>query len=358
MRAFRILPDEAARLVDVDEPALPAGWVRVAVTAAGICHSDVNVLNGVVGRAWDRPFTLGHEIAGTVIEVHPDADRAWLGTPCVLYAPSGCGDCRACARNEPNYCAHRTPTSEAGLGLGGDGGMADQVIVHPDRLVATRELDPATAAVLTDAGLTAYHAVSQVRHRGDAAVIVVIGVGGLGHLALQTLRHLTTARLVAVDRRPAARELALDSGAEVFCSPEDLPATLETLGSNGCVEAVVDFVGSAESIDLAAAHLLPDADLVIVGSAMGSLTVGKHLAHLPRGLHLHFPSWGSRAELAEVITLAERGILRPHVSSIGLDGIVDGLARLEAGQVLGRLVAQPGGPSTPMQGSTGSAPTP
>lgn len=346
MRAFRALPDGAAGLVDLDEPSLPAGWVRIAVTAAGLCHSDVNVLEGVVGRDWARPFTLGHEIAGTVIEVHPDADPEWLGTSCALYAPSGCNRCRACVRAEQNYCAHRTPASEAGLGLGGDGGMADQIVVHPDRLVPIGELDPATAAVLTDAGLTAFHAVSQVRHRAEGAVIVVIGVGGLGHLALQALRHLTRARLVAVDRRTSARQLALDSGADVFCLPEELVGSLESFDQDGRIDAVVDFVGSDESIELAAGRLLPDADMVIVGSAMGSLTVGKHLAHLPRGLRVHFPSWGSRAELAEVITMAERGVLRPHVSAIDLDDVAHGLARLKAGEILGRLVARPAGPPT------------
>lgn len=341
MRAFRILADGSGHLVDIAEPSLPAGWVRVAVTAAGLCHSDINVLDGIVGHGWDRPFTLGHEIAGTVIEVHPDADPAWLGTSCVLYAPTGCGTCRACRRDEQNYCTNRTARSEAGLGLGGDGGMAEQIVVRSDRLVATRHLDPAIAAVLTDAGLTAYHAASQVRHRGGSAVIVVIGVGGLGHLALQILRHLTAARLVAVDRRSAARDLAMESRADVFCSPEELAATLSTFGADGGAEAVLDFVGSAETIELATAHLLPDADLVVIGTSTGSLTVGKRESALPRGLHVHFPSWGSRAELAEVIRLAERGVLRPRVSAIDLDSVEAGLDQLREGRVLGRLVARP-----------------
>lgn len=345
MRAFRVLADGSGHLVDIAEPSLPAGWVRVAVTAAGLCHSDINVLDGIVGHGWDRPFTLGHEIAGTVIEVHPDADPAWLGTACVLYAPTGCGTCRVCRRGEQNYCSRRTANSEAGLGFGADGGMADQIVVHPDRLVATNDLAPQVAAVLTDAGLTAYHAVSQVRHRGGAAVLVVIGVGGLGHLALQILRHLTAAHLVAVDRRAAARELALASGAEVFCAPEELADVLSSFSADGGAEAVLDFVGSAETIELATAHLLPDADLVVVGSSTGHLTVGKHQANLPRGLHVHFPSWGSRAELAEVISLAERGILRPRISTIDLDSIEAGLGQLREGRVLGRLVAQPDGSS-------------
>jgi alcohol dehydrogenase, propanol-preferring len=341
MRAFRIGADGVDGLVDVAEPELQPGYVRIAVTAAGLCHSDVNVLDGLVGRDWKRPFTLGHEVAGTVTEVHADADPSWLGAQCVVYAPTGCMECSRCLQDAWNYCTRRTPSSEAGVGLGGDGGLAEQMVVHPRRLLRAKGVEPAVAAVLTDAGLTAFHAAAQVRHRGSAAPIVVIGIGGLGHLALQVLRHASNAPLVAVDRREEARDLALNSGADYFCTPAELPEALLDVDTSGGAGAALDFVGTDSTMSLSASVLLPDSDLVIVGSSGGRLTVGKDETGLARGMRIHFPSWGTRSELQQVLELAQDGVLRPVVSTLSLDQVADGLNRLRAGGVLGRLVAEP-----------------
>lgn len=341
MRAFRVGKDGVGRLVELAEPELQPGLVRVSVSAAGICHSDVNVLEGLVGREWKRPFTLGHEIAGTVTEVHPDADQSWLGASCVVYAPTGCLKCSNCLREAWNYCVERTPSSEAGLGLGGDGGLAEQLVVHPRRLVRVEQIEPPVAAVMTDAGLTAFHAAAQVRYVDSARAIVVIGVGGLGHLSLQILRHISEASLIAVDRRSNVRELAIASGADHFCAPDELADLVGDVTPGGLVNAALDFVGTDETMSMAAARLMPDADLVIVGSAGGRLTVGKHQASLARGMRVHFPSWGSLPELREVLALARAGVLRPTVSAIPLDQVVEGVESLRGGSIFGRLVAVP-----------------
>jgi len=318
------------------------GCVRLAVSAAGICHSDVNVLDGSVGLGWDRPFTLGHEIAGTVVEVGPSADPSWLGAACVVYAPTGCMRCASCKQGAWNYCTARTPTSEAGLGLGGDGGLADQLVVDPSRLLRADGIDPLIGAVLTDAGLTAFHAVMQVRYQEPEATIVVIGIGGLGHLALQFLKHLSGAFLIAVDSRPEARDLATTSGADIFCTPDELSAVLGDTGRRDGVTAALDFVGIDATMSLAGSILVPDSDLVVVGSGGGTLMVGKAQPSLPRGLRVHLPSWGSLPELGRVLDLGRSRIIQPVVSPVPLEEVDAALELLRTGKALGRLVAQPG----------------
>jgi alcohol dehydrogenase, propanol-preferring len=342
MWAVRFTGDVRASLVDVPVPPLRPGTVRLRVQAAGICHSDVNVLAGAVGRAWRRPFTLGHEVAGVVTEVAADVDAGWQGTVCAVYAPTGCHRCDSCRREAWNYCIERTPSSEAGLGLGGDGGLTEELVVDARRLVPEHGVSAEVAAVLTDAGLTAYHATSLVRPPGPDVAVVVIGIGGLGHLALQLLRHAITSVLVAVDNRPAVEELARQCGADRFCAPDQLPAVLGELVGGGAA-AVLDFVGNDATLALAARSLRPDGDLICVGSGGGRLVVGKAEPGLARGMHVHFPSWGSKAELAQVIDLAQRGVVTPSVSVIPLSEAADGIDRLRDGHVVGRLVAVPDG---------------
>src|SRR5205823_14038104 len=124
-----------------------------------------------------------------------------------------CGDCRRCVVGAGNHCDRRAELSWSGAGLGRDGGMAGHVLVpHVRHLVPIGDLDATQAAPLTDAGLTPYHAIAGLT-LGEDSTAVVIGVGGLGHVAIQILRAVTHARVVAVDIHEDALALAHRSGA-------------------------------------------------------------------------------------------------------------------------------------------------
>ncbi|HEX6444508.1 MAG TPA: alcohol dehydrogenase catalytic domain-containing protein, partial [Streptosporangiales bacterium] len=201
---------------------------------------------------YELPFTLGHEVSGSVAALGPGVDGLELGESILVYGPWGCGGCRACSIGAEHLCERAR--SGRGAGLGRDGGLAEYMVVPSPRLTVPLDgLDPVAAAPLADAGLTPYHAVRRalgLLRPGTSAI--VIGVGGLGHVAVQLLKALSSARVVAVDRRDEALELATRSGADVALPAPDARELRRAAGGRGAA-LVVDCVGSDETLRLAAA---------------------------------------------------------------------------------------------------------
>jgi alcohol dehydrogenase, propanol-preferring len=117
------------------------------VAAAGLCHSDLHVIDAAAGHLpFHPPFTLGHEVAGRVTSVAVgDAGSAAVGDAVVVYAPWGCGKCGRCRAGRQNYCDRKEALPAAGIGLGVDGGMAEALVVPSSRLIPIGDLDPASA---------------------------------------------------------------------------------------------------------------------------------------------------------------------------------------------------------------------
>src|SRR5918912_325181 len=152
--------------------------------------------------------------AGVVAALGPGAEGVEVGEPVVVYGPWGCGRCRRCSLGEEHLCERPETVRGRGAGLGRDGGLAESMVVpSPRHLVALGDVDPIRAAPLADAGLTPYHAIRRALPLAPGAGAVVIGVGGLGHVAVQLLRALSACRrIVAVDRRAEALEAAAAAG--------------------------------------------------------------------------------------------------------------------------------------------------
>jgi propanol-preferring alcohol dehydrogenase len=229
-----------------------------------------------------------------------------------------------------------------GGGVGRDGGLAEYMLVPTERyLVGIGELDAALAAPLSDAALTPYHAIKGVAHQlRPGATAVVIGVGGIGHMAVQLLRALSPVRVVAVDLRADALELALAAGAEVAIPAQELsPSQLRAAVGRRGASVVLDCVASDATLKLAAGAVAVGGDISYVGRAGGSLAVSP--AMLPFECAVRLPSWGSLAELAEVLALAQAGAIHVEVQRIGLEHAVDAYRRLKRGEIRGRAVAIP-----------------
>lgn len=342
MRAVRLLEwGRPPELVELPVPVPGPGELLLRVEAAGLCHSDLHVLDAEPGALpYELPFTLGHEIAGSVAATGPGVDPSWRGAPVVVHGVWSCGECRNCARGRDNYCLRLT--GPVGAGLGRDGGLADFVLVPDARhLVRSDGLPPVSAAPLTDAGLTAVHAV---RTHGDVArdgTAVVIGAGGLGHLALQLLRHEYAAWTVAVDTRQVALDLAEAAGADATTDRMDtVPALLLGAGCGPGADLVLDFVGAPSTMDAVPALLAPGGRAVVVGSAGGVIEAAKGRS-LARGWTIAAPFWGPRADLERVVGLARSGVLAVEHEALPLDEAMDAYARLRAGQVRGRAVVVP-----------------
>jgi alcohol dehydrogenase, propanol-preferring len=340
MRAVRVVGWEAAPvLTEMPVPKPGPGEVLLEVVAAGLCHSDLHIVDWPAGTMpWELPFTLGHENAGTVLELGAGATGVEVGDHVVVYGPWGCGACWQCSRGAENLCPSR---GGRGAGCGLDGGLAEYLLVPSARyLVPIPGLDPVQAAALTDAGLSPYHAIKthlDVLRPGSSAV--VIGVGGLGHVAVQLLRALSPARVVAVDVRADARELALRLRADAALEGAGLTGSDVRDELGGPAQLVLDFVGSDETLGLGTDVLAAGGRLVMVGLGGGSLP--RPVAQLPFDASVSRPSWGTLPELREVVELAARGAITIEVERLGLDDTLAGYDRLREGSIAGRAVVVP-----------------
>ena len=331
-----------AQIEDVPRPSPGPGQVVVKIGGAGVCHSDLHVMEEDLGFA--PPFTLGHENAGWVSALGDGVTGLKEGDAVAVYGPWGCGRCHACQLSMENYCENWAEIKGFGGGLGLDGGMAEYMLVPSARLlVPLGDLAPALAAPLSDAALTPYHAIRRALpqlHPGGTAV--VIGVGGLGHMALQLLRLLAPVRIVAADVDDTKLAQARALGADEVVNNRDAAAAADRIrqiaGSRGAA-LVLDCIGVQPTVDLGAKLLGRNSVWTIVG-----LGGGKHeFRHgsTPYGTLMSIPYWGSRVELMEVIALARDGRIHVETTEFPLSEAVNVYAKLKAGQVMGRAVLVP-----------------
>jgi propanol-preferring alcohol dehydrogenase len=341
-----VLPgwQQQPELRDLPVPEPRAGEVLLRVAGAGACHSDLHLMDFPPGAMpFDPPFVLGHENTGWVERNGPGADAFAVGDAVVVYGPWGCGRCRACALSEENYCERAGSLGKMAPGIGHDGGMAQYLCVPERLLVPLGGLDPIDAAPLTDAALTPYHAIKRSLPRlipGTTAV--VIGAGGLGHVALQLLDALSPAHVIAVDVDPAKLAQAVEVGADEAVVPEEAVARVRSATGGLGAELVLDLVGSDATLAVAAACARVRGDLTVVGLAGGTLPF--QFFGIPYECSVATTYWGSAVELREVIALARSGRLHVKVERFALDQAMEAYARLREGSIAGRAVITPNGP--------------
>jgi propanol-preferring alcohol dehydrogenase len=222
--------------------------------------------------------------------------------------------------------------------------MAEYMLVDdPRHLVPIDGLDPVATVPLTDAGLTPYHAIKRSLPKlVPGSTAVVIGTGGLGHVAIQLLRAMTAARVIALDVSEDKLALARTVGAhEAVLSDAQAAAKVRELTGGRGAQAVFDFVGVEPTVKTAGAVAAVEADVTIVGIGGAGLPVG--FGHLPFEVSVSAPYWGSRGELFEVLDLARAGAVSVHTETFSLDEAPLAYERLHEGKINGRAVILPNG---------------
>ena len=347
MRALQLTATQQPfELREVAQPDPRPGQALVKVGGAGVCHSDLHL------QEWDDevlsamgislPFTLGHENAGWVEALGDGVSGLEVGQPVAVYGPWGCGRCYSCRQSQENYCEQPGMHGGMGGGLGADGGMAEYLLVpSPRLLVPLGDLEPAAVAPLGDAALTPYHAIKRSLHKLRAgSTAVVIGIGGLGHMAVELLRELSPATIVAVDLDPARLELAGELGAhEAVLSDESAADTIRGMTRGLGAELVLDVVGVDATLQLAAAVVRQQGDLTILGIGGGTLPVG--FFSVPYEASIQTTYWGSVAELMEVLDLARAGRVSARATTYPLEEAPAVYDRLARGEIEGRAVIIP-----------------
>src|SRR3954452_13114221 len=333
----------APEVVTVPDPEPGPGQVLLKVTAAGVCHSDIAVMSWPAeGFPYDLPLTLGHEGVGTVAALGAGVTGVREGDAVAVYGPWGCGTCAKCAQGKENYCLRADALGIRPPGLGRPGAIAEYLLVDdPRHLVPLDALDPVAAAPLTDAGLTPYHAIRRSLPKlVPGSTAVVIGVGGLGHMAVQVLAAMAGGRVVRVDQRDDALELARTHGAEVtVAAGADAAAAIRDATAGVGADVVLDFVGADATMQLGVQVARPLGDLTVVGIAGGSLPFGFFTT--PYEVSLQTTYWGSIVELMELRELARRGVVEAECTTYPLADAASAYAALRSGQLRGRAVVVP-----------------
>lgn len=327
-------------LVEIDKPTPEASEILLRVTAAGACHSDEFIMGASEEDYFFKPLplTLGHEVAGVVESMGDAVTGVEVGESVIVYGPWGCGRCYACAKGDEMNCEKgmRAP------GIFADGGMAEYMIVDDARhLVPLGDLDPVASVSLTDAGLTPYRAVKSAMPKlVPGATAVVIGAGGLGHVAIQILRATTQVNVVALDVGDEQLDFAKKVGADhAFRSdPAAIESVKDITGGLGA-DVVFDFVGIQATADLSAGMIATGGHIVVIGVASGAVPIGQRT--VPLDVTGRAINWGSRAELMEVVQLAKRGAIEIHVEKYSLDQAPEAYDKLHAGKIRGRAVIVP-----------------
>jgi propanol-preferring alcohol dehydrogenase len=343
MKAVRFIEvGKPAEIADIPQPKPGPGQVLIKVGGAGVCHSDLHILHEGVGIP--GPYTLGHENAGWIAELGEGVTGWEVGEAVAVYGPWGCGFCPECTTSNESYCENvKLPQKLAG-GIGHDGGMADYMIVPSTRLLTRLgNLDPREAAPLSDAALTPYHAIKRALPLlTPGTTTLVLGVGGLGHMAIQILRAMSATRIIAGDVDDTKLAHARELGADVTVNTRDSEAALKTIqevaGKRGCI-FVIDCVGVQPTVTLASKAVGMNSQLTVVGLGGGKIDWSAYA--LPFGCSLMTPYWGSRKELMEVIALAQDGRIKAETSFYKLDEANEVYEKLEKGQIKGRAVLVP-----------------
>jgi NAD+-dependent secondary alcohol dehydrogenase Adh1 len=325
---------------DVPEPTVTGPWdVVVKVGGAGVCRTDLHILEGQWAAAMDPPlpYVLGHENAGWVHEVGSAVENVQVGDTVILHPTPTCGLCRACRAGQDMHCENSSFP-----GLSGDGGMAEYLLTSARACV---KLDPATrpedVAALADAGITAYHAVRKaVPLLYPGTTCAVIGAGGLGHIGIQCLAALTATTIVVVDRNPDALALAGKLGADhtVVADGNQVAAVQELTGGAGA-DVVLDFVAEQGAEDEGFRMTRPGGSYYVIGYG-GELHVPT-LDIISTERNIVGNIVGTYNELQELMVLAQRGRVTLHTSTYPLSAAADALADLDAGRVRGRAILVP-----------------
>jgi D-arabinose 1-dehydrogenase-like Zn-dependent alcohol dehydrogenase len=351
MRAMQIIEwgqPLAAR--DYPDPEPEGEEVLLRVQAAGVCHSDVHIWDGYFDMGGGRhisletrgvrlPFTMGHEIAGEVAALGPQAAGVEVGDKVVAYPWIGCGQCSVCRKGEELLC--NNPRT---LGARVAGGYATHVLVPRSRyLLPYGKLPQALAATYCCSGITALSALKKARALvGSDDHLVIIGAGGVGGSAVHIAPAVIAGNIVVADIDGEKRARARQMGAAATVDNSDPGAVKEVMAlTGGGAAAAIDFVGAPQTMEFGVNILRKGGKLVMVGLFGGALPLSTVLFPF-KMMTIEGSYVGTLDDLRELLALAEAGKVPPiPIETRPPEAATAALADLkQGGRVHGRVVLQ------------------
>ena len=319
MLAARLtIADRALSMGDVPEPHAAAGQVRIRVRAAGVCLSDVHLIDGTLTPLHLRQpaVTLGHEVAGEIDEVGDGVDGLEIGQRVALQA----GELRG--------------STVLTRGVDYDGGWAEYAVASASTAVPIPDALPfEQAAFIPDAVSTPWAAITRTAEVRPAEAVGVWGIGGLGAHGVQLLRLIGAAPIVAVDPLPAARERALQFGADVALDPaaDDFALRMREATGGAGLAAAFDFAGVPAVREQAAASLGYGGRLTLVGLSDQPLHLkdGTAFSYFQRRILGHYGSLPADVpDLVRLVALGRLDFARSVSEVLPLSQAPDAVQRL------------------------------
>ncbi len=296
--------------VDIEVPSPGPGEILLKVKACGLCYTDLKIIRGEIPPPIvTLPHILGHEVAGEVVALGQGVTGIEVGEVGAVYSYIPCRSCRHCLAGNENLCPNLRR-----VGFERSGGFAEFISIPAFNLCPlSKDLPLERMAILGDAIGTPYRAITRLAKVRAGQDVLIVGAGGLGIHAVQIAR-LCGARVIVADKDPQALELARSYGAHETFSPQEAPDAVRRLTAARGVDAVIEIVGSPESLSWSLPALRSGGTLVVVG-----YTPGRPFPLDTMTMHYNeYRIIGSRyvtkGELLDLIKLVERGQVKPVVT--------------------------------------------
>jgi uncharacterized zinc-type alcohol dehydrogenase-like protein len=329
-------PDRPLEPTTIERRDVGPRDVRIEIRFAGICHSDIHTARGEWGGV-PYPLVVGHEIAGVVAEVGAEVTRFAVGdrvgVGCMV---NSCGECEQCAKGQEQYCLRGNTQTYAGTDRDGtvtQGGYSQQVVVTEDFVLRIPDdLDLDVAAPLLCAGITTY---SPLRHwgAGPGTRVAVVGLGGLGHMAVK-IAHALGAEVTVLSQSLKKQEDGLRLGADHYFATSD-PDTFTGLA--GRFDLIVNTVSAELDMDAYLSLLAVDGTMVNVGAPPQPLPI-QVFSLIPARRSFAGSTIGSIAETQEMLDFCAEHGLGAEVEVIAADQVNEAWERVLASDVRYRFV--------------------
>ena len=347
MKSYQVVDfGKPLELREYDNPKPQGKEILVKISACGVCHSDLHLADGyfdlgdgkritLADRGTKLPFTPGHEITGSVVDIGEEAEGVQIGDTGIVFPWIGCGKCEQCQKDNETLCE-----APKYLGARLNGGYSDHIIVPDSKyLVSYGNMDPAIAAPYACSGLTAFSALKKIPETSSDDWIIVIGAGGVGINGILLSSAVHKAKVLVIDKDKEKREKAIEAGAAEAFSPEDSENIRNIIGIGAA--AAIDFVGMPETTDLGLSLVKKGGMVVVVGLYGGSLKMSLPLIPM-RSTILRGSYVGELRELKELVDIIKSGKVELiPVKKQDLKTANQAMSDLRAGKVNGRIVLIP-----------------
>lgn len=338
MRAVRYHgPKQPLKLEEVPAPTAGPGQVIVQVKAAGLCHTELHFLSGLLNLGV-QPVTLGHEVVGRVAEVGAGVTDVEEGDRVIVYYYVGCGRCRHCLVGDENLCG----ALQAEYGFISDGGFASALKVPARNCIPLPDhVSDVAAAPIGCSVTTGIHAMNLARI-SPGNVVLVYGIGAVG-LGIVQLASRAGAEVIAVSRTPAKLEKALSLGAAhaIDATADSVAERVRDITAGRGADVVMELVATKATMEESTKAIAKRGRLVFIGYSEESYTV--HPIQLVITEASVMGSVGNTlAELQQAVELVSRGVVTTVVDrTLPLDEFQRGIDALTRSEPVGRVVLLP-----------------